>query len=331
MADNVIDNASAIARAMEIADVAAAGRTNVLITGEPEEARAMVARAIHRRCRWPDGPFVKVECAKRSPADLELSLFGVSALDETTRQSPGALDVITRSSRIVQASRGTLYIDHLTMMPPAIQARLSRLLDRREALIGPGGERVSLDVHAIVADQGPIDLACRDSRLRADLYDHVCALRIDLPNLTTEPADISATAARMLEAICRRAATPPKELTSLAQILLTAVVRRCNALELWLLLDDLVGRVAGTAIRVEDLLADVLLDGPLSLGTVASLREARERFERKYIATVLERHRGRIPHAARTLGMDRTNLYRKLRHLEVEPVTARARNRRAAR
>ncbi len=332
MADNVIDYASAIARAMEIAHVAAVGRINVLITGEPEGARAMVAKAIHRRCRWPDGPFVKVECAKRSPADLELDLFGVPARDETTRlQSPGALDVITRSSRIVQASRGTLYIDHLTMMPPAIQARLSRLLDRREALIGPSQERVSLDIHAIVADQGQIDMACHDGRLRADLYDHVCALRIDLPGLMIEPADVSATAARMLEAICRRAATPPKELTSLAQILLTAVARRCNALELWLLLDDLVGRVAGTAIRVEDLLADILLEGPLSLGTVASLREARERFERTYIAAVLERHRGRIPHAARTLGMERTNLYRKLRHLEVEPLTARARNRRAAR
>src|SRR4051812_18623570 len=109
MSDNVKDYASAIARAMELVDAAAAGRINVLITGEPEGARAIVARAIHRRCRWPDGPFVKVECAKRSAADLELDLFGSSGpRDASALESPDALDVITRSSRIAQTSRGTL-------------------------------------------------------------------------------------------------------------------------------------------------------------------------------------------------------------------------------
>ena len=318
MADNVKDYASAIARVMEVADTAATGRVNVLITGDPEGARATVARAIHRRCRWPDGPFAKVECAKRSAVELELELFGVPAADEATPlQGPGALDVITRTSRIAQMSRGTLYIDHVTMMAPAIQARLARLLNRREAIIASSGERVSLDIHVIVGDRGPVDAAGVGSSIRADLYDRACALRIDLPPMTTDTADIPATAARMLEALGRRAATPPKTLTSLAEILLTNIARRCSALELWLLLDDLVGRVSGATIRVEDLLTDVLVEGPLGLGTVASLREARERFERKYIAAVLERHRGRFPHAARTLVIERTNLYRKLRHLDV--------------
>jgi DNA-binding NtrC family response regulator len=101
--------------------------------------------------------------------------------------------------------------------------------------------------------------------------------------------------------------------------LICALPWRQNAVELRSLLDAVVG-ASGPAreIRIEDVLAHLKLDGEaVELARVETLRQARIRFEREYIAAVLDRHRGRISEAAKVLGIQRTNLYRKIRVLHV--------------
>jgi DNA-binding NtrC family response regulator len=94
---------------------------------------------------------------------------------------------------------------------------------------------------------------------------------------------------------------------------------RGNAAELRRLLDAVVtGMQGGRGIALEDVLAHVRLDGGAGLSpSGGTLKQARSRFEKEYIATVLEQHRGRISEAARTLGIQRTNLYRKMRLLKL--------------
>lgn len=320
----VTNQCLALSRVMEVIDIAAAGRINLLIAGKPDAACVMVARAVHGRGSYRNGPFVSVDCSRPRAADLKWELFGTLTRDAEAGPTTGdAREPLARESRLYRASRGTLFLQHFAAMPPAVQARLSRLLKQREAVVGPEQQRVSLDIHIIAAADPGVD---RDeARVQADLYEDVSALRIELPSLAIEPADVPALAVHLLEDICRRAKVAPKKLTSLAQILLGVIAHQCNVLELWLLLEELVTRVPGRVIRIEDIGANVLLDGPLGFWTTtASLREAREQFERKYIAAVIERHRGRIPQAACALGMERTNLYRKLRHLDVEPIAFRA-------
>jgi DNA-binding NtrC family response regulator len=181
-----------------------------------------------------------------------------------------------------------------------------------------------VNVRLVVAADPEFDLACKDGHIQAGLHGMASALRITLPSLPTDPEDVPLLASHLLEDLCKDAKVQRKELTSLAQILLTAMVRQRTAFELRFLLEGLVTRVRDRVIRVEDLLANLLVDDVMGpLGTAASLRDAREQFERKYIVAVIERHHGRIPHAARALGIQRANLYRKLRHLDVSPVTAR--------
>jgi two-component system nitrogen regulation response regulator NtrX len=112
---------------------------------------------------------------------------------------------------------------------------------------------------------------------------------------------------------------PPKTISRPALSLITALPWRGNAPELRALLESVVdGLQGGRGIGVEEVLAHVRLDGgPAVFSNGGTLKQARARFEREYIAAALEQHRGRISEAAKALGIQRTNLYRKMRSLRV--------------
>jgi two-component system nitrogen regulation response regulator NtrX len=130
--------------------------------------------------------------------------------------------------------------------------------------------------------------------------------------------DVPFLANYFLKEICRANGAPIKTLTRSAVTLLAALPWRGNAPELRALLERLVLLTPHGSIRLEDLLAQVRLDSSeiTSVGGT-SLREARLRFERDYIASVVRQHHGRMGDAAQALGIQRTNLYRKLRQLSV--------------
>jgi two-component system nitrogen regulation response regulator NtrX len=286
----------------------------------------MVARVIHARGGSAASPFIAVDCSKVRGQALELQLFGIAAQGTGGSAAGPALEPLTRASRLFHAHRGTLLLEHPTEMSARMQARLLRVLTRGEAVLVPEEERVRLDVRVIVAGDADFELACEEGRFSRELHGVLSRVRIPLPVLRVRQAEVPALAAHLLEDVCRGARVPTKGLTSLAQILLGAITR-ATALELRLVLEDLVMRVPDRVIRVEDVLGNVLVEGIIGpLVTTTSLRDARTRFERQYITAVLERHRGRIPHAARSLGIQRTNLYRKLRRLDVAPDSVRSRS-----
>src|SRR6185295_11304698 len=165
------------------------------------------------------------------------------------------------------------------------------------------------------------DGAVQEGRVREDLFRRLSVIRIDVPPLRNRREDIPALANCFLREICASLRVPPKTLSRPALSLISALPWRGNALELRGLLETVVTRLPGNrGIALEDLLAHVRLDGGSAMcGDVGgTLRQARARFEREYIAAVLEQHRGRISDAAKTLGIQRTNLYRKLRSLRVD-------------
>ncbi len=123
---------------------------------------------------------------------------------------------------------------------------------------------------------------------------------------------------RTIEAVAAAMRTPPKRVSVAAMQVLAALPWRGNLPELRGVLQLMLVKVPGPVIRLADVLATVRLDcavSPLVVG--GTLKEARERFERDYVALVLEQHKGRMAEAAKTLGIQRTNLYRKVRQLSV--------------
>jgi two-component system nitrogen regulation response regulator NtrX len=312
--------APAMREVMNVIVRTADSRSGVLIRGEDGSGRQLVARTIHAEAARANGAFVTIDCAAFDLDDLEFQLFGRAGL-AGGRSGAGHLpEPISRDSLVYAANGGTLYLQNIVEAPTRIQNRLARLLRDREAVVADVSEPVGLEVRAMAGVDASIDQAIQEGRLREDLYRRLSATRVDLPPLRQRREDIPALANYFVRDICSELRVPPKTLSRPALALMGALPWRGNAVELRAVLASVVtGLGGGRGIGLEDLLAHVRLEGGAAVfaNGGGTLRQARARFERDYIAAVLERHRGRITDAARALGIQRTNLYRKMRALRV--------------
>jgi DNA-binding NtrC family response regulator len=316
-----------------LADVVRAATTPVrmMICGEPGTGHEMLAREIHRRTGSADRPFVKVACSSQPAETFELDLFGCLAR-HAGGQERRALERFARGSHVHQALGGTIFFANLTKMPLRVQGRVARLLHDGELVLLDEKKRVTLNVHAIAAVEQGYDEPVQDGRISKDLYSLISGIRIDLPPLRGRREDIPALAALLIDESCRRHGVPTKQLSDSARQLLCALPWHGNAAELQRLLGELVHSVRGNVIDLADVLSSIQIDGRVkAFDTGGTLREARARFEREYIAAVLAQHHGRIPQAAKTLGIQRPNLYRKLRRLKVQKTTTKGQSRVAGR
>jgi DNA-binding NtrC family response regulator len=314
----IFGSSPAMRKIVEVLPRVAPSRCPVLLYGERGTGREMLARAIHGHGRRPDAPFVALDCANASPQDLEHELFGVVSQRRVDgHEERRTVERLSRHSRLFEATGGTLFLQNLAEMPTRVQAKLHRVLRDREAVLTDRA-RVELDIRPIAAVEPGFENAVEEGRLRRDLYDRLSLIRIELPPMRQRREDIPFLANHFLKEICRANGAPLKTLTRSAVTLLGALPWRGNAPELRAILERLVLLTAHGSIRLEDVLAQVRLDGSeVAAVGGTSLREARLRFERDYIAAVVRQHHGRMGEAAHALGIQRTNLYRKLRQLSV--------------
>ena len=317
--DDLYGHSPAMRDVMALITRASDMRAGVLIRGEEGTGRQVAARAIHTLQSSPgDGAFVAVDCAAYDAEQLEVELFGSGG---RANHGDGSKDLerISCQGRLFSARGGTIYLQNVAEAPTRVQARLARLLRDREAIVIETGEIASVDVRPMAGVDPGFDTVVEEGRVREDLFRRLSVLRIDMPALRNRREDIPALANYLLREICAGLHVPPKTLSRSALSLLSALPWRGNATELRRLLDSVVtGMQSGRGIALEDILAHVRLDGAAALfSSGGTLKQARSRFEKEYIATVLEQHRGRISDAARTLGIQRTNLYRKMRSLKV--------------
>lgn len=301
---------------------AAAMRAGVMVRGEDGTGRQVVARAIH--AAHSDGAaFVCVDCASYDGDALEVELFGATTRLRSERghvDTAHGFEHISVESRLHDAIGGTLYLQRIAEAPTRVQARLSRLLRDREVVVAETGATIGFDVRPMAGVDSSIDTAVQEGRVREELFRRLSVIRIEMPPLRNRREDIPALANNFLREICRARRVPPKTLSRPALSLIAALPWRGNAVELRMMLEAIVvGLSGGKGIGLDDVLAHVRLDGgSVTFAERGTLRQARARFEREYIGHVLEQHHGRISEAAKVLGVQRTNLYRKLRSLRVE-------------
>jgi two-component system nitrogen regulation response regulator NtrX len=314
---------------------AIAGSGGVLLCGEPGSGRELFARAIHaangaaysggiedllRRSMRPlanGRPFVAIDCADRE--SLEQRLFGTPRGQDLSGE---ALERIKEGSALHAGVGGTLLLRQVPEMPPRLQQRLARILRDGEAWL----ERYT-------GAAAPTQVALRamgtaerteGETLVPELHKRMTHAVIAVPPLRARREDVPGLVRCLVADICGAMPTDGKTVSRQAVDLLAALPWRGNVTELETLLRTLVHRVPGRQIRLADVLAHVRLDGHVTTSMYSgTLKEARERFEREYVAAVLEQHRGRMAEAARALGLQRTNLYRKVRQLSVRRLAGR--------
>ena len=314
----LVGRSHAISRVQELLRRAAGSDACTLITGESGSSVESVARELHGLSRRSDTPFVRVDCGAADTAGLDRLLFGSEPAPSTgssARNEAADLEPVTRDSCVAAAIGGTLFLQDVSELPASTQARLARIA--RDGEVRIEGAAVATVCRLIASASPGLDAEVHAHRFRGDLYRRLSATRIDLPPLRDRAEDVPLLAQRLLDD-CAEAGSPARSFTQTALALLGALTWPGNFAEL----RDAVHRVAAetevAVIQVEHVLPALrLLRAPAPFVPSGNLREARLRFEREYIAAVLQHHGWRMAEAAQTLGIQRPNLYRKARQLGI--------------
>jgi two-component system response regulator HydG len=287
----------------------------VLITGESGTGKDLLARALHARSRRRAGPFISVNCGSLPEHLLEGELFGHSRGARTdAKAAPAGL--------FVQASGGTLLLDEIGEMPLGLQPKVLRALQEKRVRPLGSDSAVPFDARICAATNRDLATAVQERRFRDDLYYRLNVIQIELPPLRARGNDVLKLAAHFLK---QRAAIDDKHVTGLspsaAQRLL-AYSWPGNVRELQNYIERAVAFAQYDEIVVEDLPESVRNYQPSQLVLDTDDPSAflsMEEVERRYIQRVLEVTNGNKTLAARTLGFDRTTLYRKMERYGLAP------------
>jgi two-component system nitrogen regulation response regulator NtrX len=315
---DLIANSPAMRTTVDLVRAAANLDAGVTVCGDPGTGRGLVCRAVHRLSARAQMPFVVVDCAGCLPEELETAMFGTRPETRHPAQNRRAVERITRNGAIYRALGGTVYLANLLEVPERLQAKIARLLRDREATLNERRGRVIVDVRCVASIDVAPEVAIRDGRLRQDLADRLAQTVIDVPPLRDRREDVPVLAVQFLAEMNKASGRQPQRFTRSALSLLAALPWPGNTRELRAVLQAVSDGVRRPVIELEDLFEHVRLDGVRArLDGGATLRDARARFEREWISSVLVKHHGRVSEAARALGIQRTNLYRKVRQLNV--------------
>ena len=300
---------------------AAASDATVLIRGESGTGKELFARAVHVNSRRADGPFVKVDCAALPESLIENELFGHErgAFTGADRKAPGQFDA---------ARGGTIFLDEIGELPPAVQGKLLRVLQDREFLPLGAVHPTAAEVRIVAATNRDLEKLCTAGRFRQDLYFRIKVVQIVLPPLRKRgPRDIVRLAQHFATIAARRYDRPVPSLSPAALERLVAHSWPGNVRELEHCIESAVVTMDGTVVGPEDLaLADrspssavprlpstAPASGAAAAGRPLAGPTMLAEVERAHILAMLERAAGNRTEAARLLGIGRNTLARKLK------------------
>lgn len=294
--------------------IAPTGAT-VLIRGESGVGKELVARAIHLNSARKNGPFITMNCAALSESLLESELFGHEKGSFT-----GAVN--RKIGKFEQAHQGTLFLDEVGEMSPAIQAKFLRVLEGHSFERVGGGSAVQVDVRVVAATNRALEEAVEEGQFRKDLY-----FRLQVVELTVEPlrarrSDIALLAQYFLDKFARKIGRPAMDFSSGAFELLRNYDWPGNVRELQNTIERAIILAAGPRIEVDDIQLSAL--GRSSSDTASLTTPALAEFqpqlldevERQHILATLQSTGGNKSQAAQLLGIERSTLDRKLKRYE---------------
>jgi two-component system, NtrC family, response regulator PilR len=299
----------------ELVEKVANARTTVLITGESGTGKELVARTLHDRSERAEKKFSVVNCGALPEALMESELFGHEKGAFTGAQR-------SHSGLFRDAEGGTILLDEVGELPPALQVKLLRVLQERQVRPVGGGQEVPVDVRVLAATNRDVEADVREGKFRQDLYYRLNVIRIHVPPLRERRNDIGTIAERFLARFALEQAKPIRGLEADAIRALEAysfpgnirelenIIERAVALASSTVigLGDLPPEVSGLSGRTAPLLAELPPEG-------CALDSVLGEVERRLVLQALERTGGGRKAAANLLGISFRSLrYRLEKH-----------------
>ncbi|HVN76545.1 MAG TPA: sigma-54 dependent transcriptional regulator [Thermoanaerobaculaceae bacterium] len=299
----LLGESAAMRRVRELVDRVAASDTTVLVTGESGTGKELVARAIHRGSARRERPFVAVDCASFVETLCESELFGhvKGAFTGATASRPGRFEL---------AHGGTVFLDEVANVPPAVQAKLLRVLQEREVTRVGDARPIAVDVRIVAATNRDLAAAMKEARFREDLFYRLSVVTIGLPPLRARRDDIPLLAEGLLRRIQARRAVAPRPLSAAALAALQEHEWPGNVRELDNTLERALVLAQGAEIGPEDL---DLAAAVTSVGAAPARELTLAAAEAEQIRKVLDLTAWHVGQAAALLGIDRKTLWRKIR------------------
>jgi two-component system nitrogen regulation response regulator NtrX len=295
--------------------IAFAAPTNgrIIIYGENGTGKELVAHLLHLHSPRRDGSFVEMNCAAIPEELIESELFG-----HVRGSFTGASE--DKEGKFSQADCGTLFLDEVGDMSPKTQAKVLRVLEEQRFTPVGGNDSMHVDVRVIASTNKNLEREIELGNFREDLYYRLNVIPFQIPPLRERREDISLLTQYFLNDFAQSYGRRPPLLTPKAMEVLENYSWPGNVRELRNIMERIVIMTHQLRIDIYDLpepiLNRTLLGQPEQEGE-SSLQGARERFEKDFILQKLLEYKGNVSRAAQALGIERSNLYRKIKQLGI--------------
>jgi len=316
MADDILERYKMVgtSKAMQhlyrIIDQVAPADCTVLIHGETGVGKELVSMALHMQSQRAKGPFIRINCAAMPDTLIESELFGHKKGAFT-----GAIE--NKMGKFLAADGGTIFLDEIGDLSISAQAKILRVLQEKE--FEPLGDvrTHKVDVRVIAATNKDLQQAMAEKSFRTDLYYRLSAVEIHVPPLRDRKEDIPDLAMHFLKIYCEKnnrfiSGFEPKALQLLMQQDWPGNVRQLESI-----VERLVLFASGQRINESEVALVLNLSSFGAQSGLMTFRQAREAFDREFITNALIAHDWNVQKAAKTLGLDRTNLYKKMQQLGI--------------
>jgi two-component system nitrogen regulation response regulator NtrX len=295
-------------RVVEQAGLAARSDARVLLIGESGTGKELLAAHVHEESPFKGGPFVKVNCAAIPTELIESELFGHEKGAYT-----GA--ATARRGKFELADGGTLFLDEVGDLHAGSQAKLLRVLQEGEFHRVGGEQTVRVNVRVIAATNRDLAEMIAQGKFREDLYYRLCVVPIRVPSLRERPQDIPELVEYFLHEFCTRNNFRIRPIDPGALPILQAYPWPGNARELRNVVERMAILSTGEVIGMDAIPSEIR--HYKDAAPRSSVQDARESAERDHIQKALEATNWNVSSAARALGMERTNLHKRMRALGV--------------